>query len=333
MSLNIANCNLEYYNSFFNTLYNQYNFPSHIKLDETDRGNLKNILNNINNYLKYKVDVNLTINVVEKLYPTKYIGGRKKQIKIKGGSKIDYNLLLAIVSLVISIVIIYNGYLEFNEMLNKLNLDKSELQDEIKTAFQSNKDEEITFLVYLFNSFKSFACNLASKKLIDAQNILKDILENTATTSYETIMNTCGGATDISNWIAPTSYNTCVSNVLTSLRDKNINDMKFNMDLVMTQLEKNRDNVYNLTSYGARLGYSSVTYLTYRYLNRKVIVNSNQAIEDKHENEKPLMITNDETKGGKTRTKKMRRNKAKTSKNNKRKTNSKRKTSKKYKTK
>ena len=333
MSTIIAQCNLDYYNSFFEMMYNQYNSTVHIKLDENDKQNITYILNNINNSLKYNINIEETINLIEKIYPKQYIiGGKKRGKKMKGGSKVDIQIISAILSLILSICLIYQAYLEFNEMLTNLSLDKNDLKDAIISALDevNASNEEITFLMYLFNSFNLFACNLATKRLIDAQFMIQDILKNTLTTSYETITNTCGTGMDIANWISPTTFNECISKTLVLVRDNEISKMQFNMNLIMTQIDKNKNDVYQLTFYGMRLGYGAIAYLTYRMTQKTIENKESSKINLINNDEEPLLVKyeddmsdeENEQKGGKRMTKKRKNKKTKNKKTKSRKTKS-----------
>jgi hypothetical protein len=247
-------------------------------------------------------DVNITFDekgfedLIRVLYQKHVIlGGNSTSLLTRSNplsvSKYDLYTLLAFVT---SILLLYLSYIQLNSMLEStFNTNTNEMTEQLKIDFEnavSNLEtEKKSLLIYMFTVFKNFGCNVTDSAMRKTVNIIQNIIGRTSPQMLNQISDNCGIKTTNTLFkILSTATNFIVGSTTTidcstGTLDLIAQQKALEVRLLLLNLNVQGKQINSLISVGLTLGYSSISYFTYRIYQLRSYNNSRR-IEQPEQN-------------------------------------------------
>jgi len=213
---------------------------------------------------------------------------RSKSLSI---SSYDLYSLLAFIT---SILLLYLSYVQLNSMLQStFDTNTNEMTEQLKKDFveavSNLESEKKSLLVYIFTVFKNFGCNITDSAMKKTVNIIQNIIGRTSSQMLNQIGDNCGIKTTNTLFkILSTATNFVVGSTTsidcsTGTLDLIAQQKALEIRLLLLNLNIQGKQISSLINVGLTLGYSSISYFTYRIYqvtgsrsNKKKIKNSQQ---------------------------------------------------------
>ena len=207
---------------------------------------------------------------------------------------------MALISFFVAIILIYISYTKYNEISNKI-FDKSLMDatsdvsitfyNQINTALDDVRQLssiELTFVQYVWKSISTFSCSIVQQQTTLITNIVFETAQNCinnfteiATKQAQLI---CSPRTQVlsetdfgeigrlfndltrivSSAISIEDTNICIVRQTGTEIERYISNMNYNRNTLMNEISTLSSQAMGFLSWGARIGYPSTMYLTYR---------------------------------------------------------------------
>jgi hypothetical protein len=279
----IANCEPDT-GLFFSTLAEKYNASlTMVELTQEEEDFLNDVSNDINNNL---VKQQLVFNVedfknsVKKIYSIIKSNGQFGGVDPYDESIVQYQTqrkfkinnydLIAAGSFILGLLCIVIAWYKLTNVLSLIPLSDN-FNDEVKKAFYDNLKnvpiQNLNLFAYIFKVMTGMTGQILMSQQESIQLFLKDIL-------YNVVKNASGQA--IANCFnkTPTSYFGAITNIVTAyvspqavqncILQTGKEYVNYQMNLLTINISSNMDSISNLTTFGTRLTYASVGYISYR---------------------------------------------------------------------
>lgn len=215
-----------------------------------------------------------------------------RQQKNKGFNSVDF---LAILAFLGSIVLCYIAYIKINEItIATTGADMGDvfekLSDDMKTAINDVKNlpsNDLTFIQFIYRSITTFSCSVVDSQISNIQSFTIEVIESSFKNARENIINAgvrhCGLQTQVlsDDWgflgqiinqassivtevASPGSTANCLSEITKSQLEKLINDQKYAIEVITTELRTKSNQISGLLIASGRLGVGSVSYFIFR---------------------------------------------------------------------
>ena len=191
-------------------------------------------------------------------------------------SLMDKDMLIAICTFLFSIFLSYIVFVrvqqlyEMTDVSDHVNIIQTSIVDEFKRMDKA----EITYFSFWFTYFKNITCNAIHMEKDKIFVLIKNIASTIADDIFERTKNSCmdpsSTADVISSYFNPSATNQCIMDVF-----DNIMDMKqASIKMMIGEINKKGSDVTSLSNFAVTMGFSSMSYLTYRkaiYNGRKTV--------------------------------------------------------------
>ena len=268
---------------FFSTLAEKYNGSLTVLLTQEEEDFLNDISNDINNNLMKE---QLVLNIeyfktsVKKIYSIIKSGGQFGGIDPYNESMVEYQKqrkfkinnydLIAAGSLILGLLCIVIAWYKLTNILSLIPLSNN-FNEEVKKAFYDNLKnvpiQNLNLFAYIFKVMTGMTGQVLMSQQESIHLFLKDIL-------YNVVKDASGQA--IANCFnkAPTSYFGAITNIVTAyvspqavqncILQTGKEYVNYQMNLLTINIASNMDSISNLTTFGTRLTYASIGYISYR---------------------------------------------------------------------
>jgi hypothetical protein len=325
---------------FFNTLAEKYNISlTIVELTKEEEDFLNDITNDIsNNLMKEQLMLNVEDfkNSVKKIYSIIKSNGQSGGVDPYDESMVEYQRqrkfrvnnydLIAAGSFIVGLLCIVIAWYKLTNILSLIPVSGN-FNEEVKKAFYDNLKnvpiQNLNLFAYIFKVMSGMTGQILMSQQETIQLFLKDILYNVVKDASGQAIANCFNKT-------PTSYFGAITNIVTAyvspqavqncILQTGKEYVNYQMNLLTINIASNMDSISNLTTFGTRLTYASIGYISYRIgiMRMSTITNyERRQIERGGYKRRPSMKSKKSKKSKKSRVSKKSKKSARSKKNRK----------------
>jgi len=277
---------------FFNTLAEKYNDVSipNVKLNMEEESELNNIMIDIENSVN-KLNQNgkqqLVFNklgfseIVKRIYSiiknSEQTGGMDPIVPYTRRSRLTNTDLLACLALVTGLICIIIAWYKLINILSVIPVS-DHFGSDVQQAFRDNLKnvpmENLNFLAYFFKVLFGMTGQVLTSQQSHIQALLSSFISKTIMTSSGEILTNClpqesssilnSVSTFFTTFVSPNSYQQCILKSGEVLGNAALYNAGVKLSLVNIQIGANIAAIGDLTTFGTRITYASIAYISYR---------------------------------------------------------------------